>query len=409
MTRQSFYLGPRKDRLRAETWEDVVGAAVAGVLDETQWVELKEAVPASSKPANLELARDLASLSLDGGLIIIGVADAGGTAGQVTGTDLIGLETRIAQVATGRVNPPLTVLTDVIRKPGETDVGLLMVTVPASEAAPHMVDERYWGRGAHGKRVLSDDEIRRVMVDRQSRAAGFSERLQNAPTNLDPPDLGSLGRLYLRLEPAAVPAEPLGQALAGQHLRQITAPGLTFRPQWSPLLESLDYAVPHPEGIAAASTPPGANGDGVDYIFALLADDGTVQVSAPAIRPHGQAVDAPGKILPGQLLETMHGTLAVAGYLASEHTGYQGPWRAGVLITGLRGVLATQSSSDAGVRRYSPYPSEDYAATTATTTREMIEETSSVVNRLSARVLRGLGVASRFLPYTDPAEIYRNR
>jgi hypothetical protein len=29
----SFYLGPRKPRLRAESWDDMVGAAAAGVAD----------------------------------------------------------------------------------------------------------------------------------------------------------------------------------------------------------------------------------------------------------------------------------------------------------------------------------------------------------------------------------------
>ena len=77
----SFYLGPHKPRFQAESWDDVVAAAAAGVLDETHWVELKQAVPATSKPANLELAKDLASLSVDGGVLIIGIADARGAAG----------------------------------------------------------------------------------------------------------------------------------------------------------------------------------------------------------------------------------------------------------------------------------------------------------------------------------------
>jgi hypothetical protein len=186
----SFYLGPRKPRLKAESWDDLVIAAAAGVLDENHWVELKEAVPPSSKPANLELAKDLASLSVDGGVLIVGIADAKGAAGDVVGTDLSGLQTRIAQVASGRVSPPLPVTIDVIAEPAQSDAGVVLVTVPASEGAPHMVDGSYWGRDAHGKRVLSDDEVRRLLADRQTRTAGFTERLRAAPTRLDPPGLG---------------------------------------------------------------------------------------------------------------------------------------------------------------------------------------------------------------------------
>lgn len=111
----SFYLGPRKPRFRAESWDDVVAAATAGVLDETHWVELKQAVPAANKPANLELARDMASLSVDGGVLIVGIADARGAAGDVVGTDLAGLQSRIAQVASGRISPPLPVTFDAWR------------------------------------------------------------------------------------------------------------------------------------------------------------------------------------------------------------------------------------------------------------------------------------------------------
>jgi hypothetical protein len=68
----SFYVGPGKSRLVAASFDDIVTAAASGCLDETQWVELKRDIPSSSKPANLELAKDLASLSVDGGVLICG-------------------------------------------------------------------------------------------------------------------------------------------------------------------------------------------------------------------------------------------------------------------------------------------------------------------------------------------------
>ena len=151
----SFYLGPRKSRLQARSWDDVLTAAATGVLEETHWVELKEAVPSSSKPANLELAKDLASLSVDGGVLIVGIADAKGAAGDVVGTELAGLETRIAQVASGRISPPLPVTIDIITKPDEATSGVVLVTVPASEGAPHTVGaagEQMSGPGSPGAR-----------------------------------------------------------------------------------------------------------------------------------------------------------------------------------------------------------------------------------------------------------------
>jgi hypothetical protein len=389
----------------AETWGDVVTAAAAGVLDETHWVELKEAVPPSSKPANLELARDLASLSADGGVLIVGIADAKRAAGDVVGTELAGLETRIAQVASGRISPPLPVTIDVIAKPDEPGVGVVLVTAPASEGAPHMVDGNYWGRDAHGKRVLSDDEVRRLLTDRQTRAAGFAERLRAAPARLDPPDLGERGRLYLQLEPAAAAPEPVSQLLDGRSVLEVVTPALRFRTTWHPSFDSTGFGVPHPDGLAGASTVTDSEDEGEDYFFVLLADDGAVHVSAPAVRRYGRTPDAPDVVSTGQLLETMHGAVAVAGHLATEHTGYQGGWRVGVLVTKLRGLLPSQSLNQLGFQRFLPYRSEEYVTTVQTTTREMTEATPAVVERLAKGLLRGLGVDRRFLPYDDPSEI----
>jgi hypothetical protein len=69
-----FYLGPNRPRLRAETWDDIVTAADSGILGESHWVELKKDIPktAPNGDPNLELAKDLASLSVDGGVLIVG-------------------------------------------------------------------------------------------------------------------------------------------------------------------------------------------------------------------------------------------------------------------------------------------------------------------------------------------------
>lgn len=103
---ESFYLGPTRRPVPLRSWEEVVSAAQAGVLDETQWVELKQDVPASSKSANLELAKDLASLSVDGGLLVIGVADGDRKAGDVVGARLQGWKRGSTRWQAGRSRRP---------------------------------------------------------------------------------------------------------------------------------------------------------------------------------------------------------------------------------------------------------------------------------------------------------------
>jgi hypothetical protein len=53
---------------------DLGEAASQGLLEETHYLELKREIPAG-KSENRELARDLASLAVDGGTLIVGVAE----------------------------------------------------------------------------------------------------------------------------------------------------------------------------------------------------------------------------------------------------------------------------------------------------------------------------------------------
>ncbi|MCZ2849023.1 AlbA family DNA-binding domain-containing protein [Modestobacter sp. VKM Ac-2978] len=406
-TSSSFYLGPRKSRLPVKTWDDVVAAAAAGVLDENHWVELKQAVPAANKPANLELARDLASLSVDGGVFIVGVEDAGGAAGAVVGTPLEGLRTRITQVASMRIDPPLSVAFDVFPKPGDPDVGVLVVSVPASEGAPHQVDQRYWGRNDQGKRALGNDEVRRLLADRQARSDGFVDRLREVSVRLDGENLSDRGRLFLLLEPGAESGQPVTDLLAGKILLQVAGEARLFEPQWYPSLYSIHNNLAHPDGLAATSWLPDDGPSNKDPLSILLTDEGSLLMACPAVQLYGREVDAPAVVVTGHVLETLHSAVALAAYVANEYTGYQGIWRGGVLVTGLRGLLPSQAYNEMTFQRFAPYPVDEYVMTTDTSTREMTEATSVVVERLAKRLLRGLGVVNRFLPYSDPSDIAR--
>jgi hypothetical protein len=216
----SFYVGPDRPALRVTNWNDLVAAAQAGVLTETQWVELKAALPAAAPKANLELARDLASLSVDGGVLVIGVRDPGQAAEDVAGTtdDLESLKSRISQVAVGRVQPSLNITLTPVRHPDDEARHVLLVTVPASASAPHMVDERYWGRSATGKRPLTDVEASRLWGQRRGARDDFEQRLRALPDDVQQlwPQPRQLGLAHLLVEP------PLGQEATAKSLCGVT-------------------------------------------------------------------------------------------------------------------------------------------------------------------------------------------
>jgi hypothetical protein len=71
----------------------------------------------------------------------------------------------------------------------------------------------------------------------------------------------------------------------------------------------------------------------------------------------------------------------------------------------MRGLVPSQAHSHMGFQRFAPYAADEYVAVRETTTREMVEETAVVVERVAKGLLRGLGVDHRLLPYGDPSEI----
>jgi len=63
----------RRRRALPHDEDDLRDAFFDGRLDEHAWCELKRELAPRSKGSNLELARDLASLAVDGGSLYIGV------------------------------------------------------------------------------------------------------------------------------------------------------------------------------------------------------------------------------------------------------------------------------------------------------------------------------------------------
>lgn len=101
---------------------------------------MKREIP-TTKGSNAELARDLASLAVDGGLLIVGVdEDDLGRAADLVGTELAGLAERVDSIARSRIDPPLVVRTHpLLENPDRPGVGCLLVEVPPSARAPPRV------------------------------------------------------------------------------------------------------------------------------------------------------------------------------------------------------------------------------------------------------------------------------
>ena len=105
-----------------------------------------------------EMGRDIASFAIDGGVIVYGVAEQKNAPPVLNPIPLADLSERIELVAGTRISEPLSVRTTAI--PSSTPgLGYLVVHVPKSPRAPHMVDGKYHGRDEKTKRVLHNQEV----------------------------------------------------------------------------------------------------------------------------------------------------------------------------------------------------------------------------------------------------------
>ena len=392
----SFYVGPEQARVVAATWEDIVSSAQAGLFDENQWAELKEAVPASSKEANLELARDLASLAVDGGVLILGVQDRRGAAGEVVGVENPDqLRNRISQVAAGTVSPPLSVTFATFATP-EHDRKVLVVTVHASAGAPHMVDGRYWGRSADGKRVLHDIEVRRIWSFRSAELGSFEERLRQLVDEFDPipPGDRAYGHYYLLAEPMARPFNPpVGTASITQLVRE----SLNVSPNWSPSLELVNREIPHPHGLAASTLPTSEwTAEHEEFLASvLLTEASSVQVATgfgtrrfgPRSWKDNEPDQRPIAISVGHVVELTYTLTQLCAHLSARHLAYEGTWRLGIYLDRLRGLLTTDAHQGLSFAA-SMYPTAEYLRSTTAPAEEMGESTKAVVERLLHPFLR---------------------
>ncbi|MGO4613342.1 helix-turn-helix domain-containing protein [Nocardia sp. 2YAB30] len=145
MTSGPFWTPRTEDELRT--------ALADNLLVEVHYRDLKRTVD-PGRSANKKIACDIAAFALDGGTVIIGVAEgdiATSTPPSLSPVELKGLPERIESIAVTAVHEPVRITTTVIAADGQPGRGYLLVHVPQSPRAPHMVDGRYYGRGKCGK------------------------------------------------------------------------------------------------------------------------------------------------------------------------------------------------------------------------------------------------------------------
>jgi hypothetical protein len=407
--RSTAYLGPGKGRWSPATWADIVDAAAGGLIDESHWVDLKQELPLRKASVNTDVAKDLASLAVDGGLLIIGVEDHDSHAGNVCGVELGKLADRVDQIARDKVRPSLVVRSIEVPDPDRPGYGCLLVHVPPSAQAPHMVDYVYYGRGDRANIKLSDEQVRSVLAD-QARTRGdvTADLRQMVHDDPLPDDQRQHSHLYLLAQPEAAPDEALVELLARNDASVIInelldeiARGSSW-PPFDPGLQRLPWRVPRAEGHAFTTVSGGDRIYEPGMLDVLVREDGGIRLicgRGTDVGPGPTFTDSPPPraVIAVVVLGLTHAFAALVGRLADQHAAYQGQWRLGVRIDRLHGVVPMDKLGPGNPPGH-PYTRDEYERVTSASTEELVNAPHAVAERLLAPLLRGLGIAPLYLP-----------
>lgn len=391
--------------MNAPSWspkgeEELQRAAEQGALAESHHLDIKRELR-PGKSANIELARDLASFAVDGGLVVFGV-DEKATTPALHPIPLDGLSERIEQVALSRIDEPLAVSTTAIPSAGDPDIGYAVVRIPPSPLAPHMVEGRYYGRGDKTKYVLSNDEVFRLHQQRRhwEETAGT---ILDAYVGRDPVSVPSQAHLFLVAEPVAAREDLLVHLIEdGPDPWQRRLLDLVHTRALSKIRGGGSYSPNMGEATLTARRANGwaltthRFGDGREppedakeaWLLELeMTERGGLRLYC------GRATDSSQdheRVFFEQLVVGLcHSLLALLRQIAEE-TGYWGSWDLGVAVTDLRGAVSwfyVKSFRSTGPG----YSDAGYRMTTRTTFEEASSRANAVADRLLGRIIRAFG------------------
>lgn len=414
----SIYVTSARPRLPAASEVDLQQAVDNQLLEETHFLDLKREVK-SGKGENKELARDLSSFAIDSGTLVIGVEEHNDGSVSLAPQPLSGLPERIEQVAATIPDPPLAVISNVIPTAADPSVGYVVVHVPASPMAPHMVDNRYVGRGDKTKRYLSDPEVLRLHERRRSAevdiVAALDEQFRRDPVA---PAASTQAHLFLIARPLTPHRDMLLHLTDGSgwqsRLHALAQRGLSTDVSnalgrggivaFSPDAGRWNQFDLRPRGAALTSSNFGPG-------RVLRSEDDLGTTSGDSLTEF--EVDASGELrmymsrLSAQRRSERTGQyrslcfesaaviyvrrLCAIAFAAAEEAGYFGNWAIAMGATGLRGTSSFAMSQSVWEEGGVPYIDDEYREGTLATYAELSKRPGAVTDRLVSPFLRGFG------------------
>ena len=402
------YLSADTPRWTPKTEADLQTVIDEGLLQETQYLDAKQA-PSSNK----ETARDLASFAIDSGTLIIGIAeDKTSRTFALAPQPLKGLPEKIEQIARSIPDPPLNVVTQEISSAADPTRGYLIVHIPASPTAPHMVDGRYYGRGDKTKYALKDPEVVRLHEGRraadQDALALLQYEIDNDPI---PADQRKQAHLFLVAQPLAGRPDMLLEMTSGprwninladfiQEAFASEADAALNGGDVPPSLHDASTGFRRGGGVSRATQnlgsgrtfTPTSKYSPEDAIELQVNEDGGLRLffSRFSTARHDGISEEQLIIDRAAVVHTRRFLALVLA--AAERAGYLGNWALAFGATGVKGLRAAPSQQVFWEGDH--YNQDTYSAATSVTWAELGQARGAVTRRLIGSLLRTLGTES---------------
>lgn len=333
---------------------EVLAALQIGPLTESEIFDAKQALPSTGR--SKDLARDVAAMATAGGVLLYGVGeDDKGRASMSTPIELAGAEERIQQIVRSGIARPPSIVVRSLPLDEDPGRGFLVVEVPQSSSAPHMVivdgDYRYYRRVGTTNAALTEDEVSRIYERRAewsrgdgvllddavaasslrsvSGSVGFSTLFVaplGAPANLLPLPGGQLERELSNLFLAAVDAERFVQD-GWDDLRKVIRTGLWQRRTDGMILTTLEDPDLGPQSC---------------YEWEIYVErSGRLRFNGPAVYPRARMAGANEyyTIHEHRFIQEFTWVLKAAASLLETH-GFSGELTVGLHIGGMRGAMS---------------------------------------------------------------------
>lgn len=145
-------------------------------------------------------------MSNDGGVIIYGIGEDENKRLKILSPfSLDGQPERISSIAQTSIAEPPRFHIHTIPTKQEPSKGYIVIVIPPSERAPHMVivsgDHRYYGRNAKGNILLSEAEVSRLYERRKQSKVDLRELLEKEIQRSPYPSSPQLGYLHVFIRP----------------------------------------------------------------------------------------------------------------------------------------------------------------------------------------------------------------